>query len=190
MGRRRLQVLLVEDDTDLAELIGRYLSESLRADVTHVETAGEALREELTAQHDLLVASMELPDGEGLELVRRVHENNPCPAILLAEGPTAGDAIAAVRLGVVDILTKPFDLEYLANTIRRAAADHRGRRRERARHKKLRRLVAKIICERRDLAKRMDLICRDFVQAHRRLAEKVTQSGVLAGGKTQLTRHE
>jgi DNA-binding NtrC family response regulator len=180
MGRRPLQILLADDDTDLAELVGRYLSESLRADVTHVETAGAALREELTTRHDLLLASMVLPDGEGLELVRRVHENNPCPAIVMVDGPTAGDAIAAVRLGVVDILTKPFDLEYLASTVRRAAADYRGQRRDRVRHKKLRRLVARIICERRDLAKRMDLICRDFVQAHRRLAEKVAQSGVLA----------
>ena len=181
MRQRPLQILLVEDDTELAELVGRYLSESLRAEVTHVESANAALGEELTTRHDLLLAAMELPDGEGLELVRRVHENNPCPAIMMVEGPTAGEAIAAVRLGVVDILTKPFDLEYLSNTIRRAAADHRGRRRERARHKRLRKLVARIICERRDLAKRMDLICRDFVHAHRRLAEKVAQSGVLAG---------
>jgi len=181
MRQRPLQILLAEDDTDLAELVGRYLSESLRAEVTHVESASAALGEELTTRHDLLLAAMELPDGEGLELVRRVHENNPCPAIMMVEGPTAGEAIAAVRLGVVDILTKPFDLEYLSNTIRRAAADHRGRRRERARHKRLRKLVARIICERRDLAKRMDLICRDFVHAHRRLAEKVAQSGVLAG---------
>jgi DNA-binding NtrC family response regulator len=181
MPQRPLQILLAEDDVDLAEMVGRFLSESLRADVTHVESAGAALREELTTRHDLLLASMVLPDGEGLELVRRLHENNPCPAILMAEGPTAGDAIAAVRLGVVDILTKPFDVEYLSSSIRKATADHRGRRRERVRHKKLRKLVARIICERRDLAKRMDLICRDFVQAHRRLAEKVTQSGILAG---------
>ena len=113
MRQRPLQILLVEDDTDLAELVGRYLSESLRAEVTHVESADAALGEELTTRHDLLLAAMELPDGEGLELVRRVHENNSCPAILMAEGPTAGEAIAAVRLGVVDILTKPFDLEYL-----------------------------------------------------------------------------
>lgn len=180
MGKRPLQILLAEDDTELAELVGRFLSESLRAEVTHVETAGAALREELTTRHDLLVTSMELPDGEGLELVRRVHENNACPAILMADGPTAGEAIAAVRLGVADILTKPFEMEYLAATIRRATTEYRARRRERVRHKKLRKLVAKIICERRDLAKRMDLICRDFVQAHRRLAEKVTRSGVLA----------
>jgi DNA-binding NtrC family response regulator len=181
MRQRPLQILLAEDDADLAELVERYLSESLQANVTHVDSAAEALGEELTTRHDLLLASMQLPDGEGLELVRRVSENNPCPAILMADGPTVGDAIAAVRLGVVDILTKPFDLEYLASTIRRAVIDHRSRRRERVRHKRLRKLVARIICERRDLAKRMDLICRDFVQAHRRLAEKVVQSGALVG---------
>jgi DNA-binding NtrC family response regulator len=181
MRQRPLEILLVEDDGDLADMVQQYLGESLRARVTHVRCADDALTEELTARHDVLLASMSLPDGDALELVRRVRESNPCPAILMAESPTAGEAIACLRLGVADLLTKPFDLEYLSATVRKAVAAHRVRRRERARHKRLRRLVARVVCERSDLAKRIDLICRDFVQAHRRLAEKVSQSGALTG---------
>jgi len=150
------------------------------ARVTNAESAADALREELTARHDLLLASTSLPDGDGLELVRRFHENNSAPVILMAEDPTAGEAIAAIRLGVADVLTKPFEMDYLSASIRKIIRAHRHRRRERVRHQKLRKLVARIICERRDLAKRIDLICRDFVHAHRRLAEKVAHSGILA----------
>lgn len=178
--QRPLEILLVETDAELADMLGRYLTETLRAHVTHVESADEALREELTTRHDLLLASTGLDEGDGLELVRRIHENNICPVILMAENPTADEAIAAVRLGVADFLTKPFELDYLSSTIRRIMRDHRARRRERARHKRLRRVVARIVCERRDLAKRIELICRDFVQAHRRLAEKVAASGILS----------
>lgn len=179
MRHRPLEILLVEDDADLADMVGRYLHESLRASVTHVESAADALREELTARHDLLLASTSLPEEDALELVRRFHENNPCPVILMAEEPTAGEAITAIRLGVADFLTKPFEMDYLSIAVRRAIRVYRHRCRERVRHKRLRKLVARIVCERRDLAKRIDLICRDFVHAHRRLAEKVAQSGIL-----------
>lgn len=178
--QRPFEILLVESDADLAAMLVTYLHESLQANVTHVQSAEEAFREELTARHDLLLAAMSLPDGDGLELVRQVRENNRCPAILMAQSPTAGETIAALRLGVADFLTKPFDMEYLLATVRKALKTRRLRCRELSRHRRLRKLVARIICERRDLAQRIDLICRDFVQAHRRLAEKVTQSGLLA----------
>lgn len=178
MRQRPLEILLAEDDADLADLVGRYLQESLRASVTHAESAADALREELTTRHDLLLVSLSLPD-DGLELIHRFHENNNAPAIAMAQSPTVEEAIAAVRAGVTDILTKPFDLEYLSASVQKATDSYRSRRRERIRYKRLRKLVARIVCERRDLAKRIDLLCRDLVQAHRRLAEKVVQSGIL-----------
>jgi hypothetical protein len=48
------------------------------------------------------------------------------------------------------------------------------------RHRRLRKLTARIICERRDLRQRIDLICRDFVHAYRRLAQRVTEAELLS----------
>lgn len=179
MRQRPAEILLAENDPDLAELIGRFLGESVSARVTYAERAVDALREELTARHDVVIASMDLPDLDGITLARRLRESNGCPIILLAEHPSAEEAIDAIRLGISDILVKPFELEHLSTTVEAAVTCRRRQRSLRQRQKRLRRLVARIICERRDLAKRIDLICHDFVHAHRRLAEKVVQAGIL-----------
>ncbi|GMU24394.1 MAG: hypothetical protein AMXMBFR13_44680 [Phycisphaerae bacterium] len=179
MRERTLEILLVEDDEDLAVMIERHLADCLPAGVTRVSTAAEALREELTTRHDLLVASMDLPDEDVLRLAQRVRRTNRCPIILLGGAPDASEVIDAMRLGVSDVLVKPFELSELSGTVRTALHQTRRLRKQRVRHRRLRKLVARIICERRDLSQRMDLLCRDFVQAHRRLAEKVAQSGML-----------
>ena len=179
MGKRPLEVLLVEDDPQLAELVGGFLRDTLRVSVTHVDSAADAVREELTTRHGLILVALPLAGQDSLGLIRALREHNDCPIILFAEAPTVEDAIEAMRLGVCDILNKPFDLDNLASVIKDSVNQHRSRRRDRGRYRRLRKLVAKIICERRDLALRIDLICRDFVQAHRRLAEKVHDSGML-----------
>jgi DNA-binding NtrC family response regulator len=179
MGKRPLEILLVEDDLQLADMMGGFLRESMQVSVTHVSSAADALREELTTRHGLIFTSLALADEDGLNLVRALREHNDCPVVLLADSPTVEEAIEAMRLGVCDILNKPFEMEYLASVVKHTAGHDRIRRRERSRHRRLRKLVARIICERRDLARRIDLICHDFVQAHRRLAEKVNESGIL-----------
>lgn len=180
MRPRSLETLLVEDDVDLADLLGRFLQESVQASVTHVESGADAVREELTTRHRLAVISLSLANENALDIVRAVRRHNDCPVLLLAESPTAEEAIEAMRLGVVDILIKPFEMDQLAAAVRKATEHYRARRRERSRHRRLRKLVARIICERRDLARRIDLICRDFVLAHKRLAQKITASGMLS----------
>lgn len=180
MRQRPAEILVVENDADLAEMVERLLNESLHANVTLAESAADAMREELTARHDLVLVSTSLPDANGLELTRHLRTDNPCPVILMADQPGADETIEAMRLGVSDILTKPFELEYLSTSVQKALEAQHDRRLERSRRRRLRKLVARIICDRRDLARRIDLICRDFVHAHHRLAEKVAQSGILS----------
>ncbi|GMV96353.1 MAG: hypothetical protein AMXMBFR83_07190 [Phycisphaerae bacterium] len=180
MRKRPLEILLVEEDAELADLIGRFLTEGLGASATHAGSAADAVREELTTRHDVVLVSRTLPDGDSLDLIRAIRRHNDCPILLMGHTPTAEEVIEAMRLGVVDVLNKPFELEHLADVVKNIGERRRLQRRERSRQRRLRKLVARIICERRDLARRIDLICRDFVLAHRRLAEKVTQSGVLS----------
>ncbi len=178
MAERPLEILLADDDQELAEMITSHLPTAITARVTHVRSVEEALREELTCRHDLVIASLQLDTSDGFALIRQLR--GKCrPFILLADAPGPQQLIEGIRLGVLDVLCKPFDMVELAEAVERYARMARRRRRERIRHRRLRRVTARIVGERRDLRQRMDLICRDFVQAYRRLAQKVVESGVL-----------
>lgn len=179
MPERPVEVLLVEDDVELAEMIEHCLQDVMPCRVTHVVSVADALREELTTNHDVVLASMTFPDGDGLELTRGLRPTNSCPVILMAEDLTAERALEALRLRVTDLLIKPFDLAQMAETMREAAQREVRRRRDQLRSRRLRRVATRIIRERRDLRQRMDLICQDLVHAYRRLAQKVTESGML-----------
>lgn len=179
MTDKRVQILLVNADEELAEMVSRCLQDTSWAEVTHVTTASAALCEELTTRHDVVVTAMSLPDGDGLALTRELRLTNHCPVILTTEQPTAEEAIEALRLRVTDVLIQPFDIADLIDLIRRSAERRLSYRHRQRRYRRLRSMVSRIIRERRDLRQRMDLICRDLVHAYRNLAQKVAQSGVL-----------
>jgi DNA-binding response OmpR family regulator len=178
MSEKPLEILLVEDDIELAEMIEQLFIDAVCARVTHVASAGEALCEELTAHHDLAIVSLSLPDADGLGFTRELRKSNKCPVIIVATNPTVDDAIEAVRLGVNEFLVKPFDMAYLADVVSMLGQRQQERQRRRTRYRRLRKISSRIIRERRDINRRLDLICRDFVHAYRRLAKKVTEFGL------------
>ncbi|HOA74011.1 MAG TPA: response regulator [Phycisphaerae bacterium] len=181
MYNRPVEILLVEPDGDLACMIRECLLGGLdAARVTVAADAAAAVREELTATHDVLVVATELPDAAWMDLVRELRRANRGPLILLAQEPTGAEMIEAIRAGVTDVLVKPFDLADLVERVDRAARRAFRSRRRRLRNRRLRKLTGRIIRERRDLRRRIDLICRDFVHAYRRLAQRVSDADLLS----------
>lgn len=70
---------------------------------------------------DVVVTDWKMPQMDGLELLRRVHALNPAlPVVLMTAFATIPDAVAAMREGAFDYVTKPFDNEDLRATIARA----------------------------------------------------------------------
>lgn len=179
MGIRSAEILLVEDDVELAEMVTRFLGDALPVRVTTVSSATEALREELTCRHTLVVASLDLANGEAIELLRQLRVSNRCPVILTAASPNVQELIEVIHLGVVEVLIKPFTLEDLSRVVRRAIRGAVRRRRLKRRYHRLRRLTGRVLRERRDLKQRTDLICQDLVHAYHGLAERVAQTGIL-----------
>jgi DNA-binding NtrC family response regulator len=166
-------ILLVEDDNDVAGLIIDHVERAMKVRVTHVHSAAEAVRENTAEPRDVVLADVSLPDRDDLSLARELRRATDSEVVLMTEAPTLGRAIEAMRLGVRDIFTKPFDLVRLTNSLHEAADARRHRRLEQARYDRLRRVSARIIRERRTLQQRVELVCRDLVGAYRRLAEKV-----------------
>lgn len=118
-------VLLVEDEPHIAEgLIFNLQEEGYR--VTHVES-GEAALEHL-ASHScaLVVLDLMLPGMDGLDVCRRLRqENNQIPILMLTARGEEQDRIAGLSEGADDYLAKPFSLkEFLlrvTNLLRRSS---------------------------------------------------------------------
>jgi len=179
MTRRKPELLIVESDPDLREMIEGYLSVALPVRLSSVPTMAEALREELTHRHDAVLASFDLEDGNGLELARQIRRNNRCPILLMVEEPDPRELVAAMRLGIRDVLLKPVVMAEMVERLQAALRAEAKRRAYRRRVHRLRLLSVRMLRERRDLRRRTDLICRDLVQAYRALVHKVTESGML-----------
>jgi two-component system NtrC family response regulator len=107
-------VLLVDDDRRFAEL----LSNSLRKDghdVEHAATAAEALRLVRERAPDVVLLDLVLPDMDGLTVLERIRELDGPPAVVVMTAhASVATAVAAMRLGALDYITKPIDLEALA----------------------------------------------------------------------------
>jgi two-component system response regulator PilR (NtrC family) len=113
-------VLVVDDEADIRELLELTL---LRMGLG-VECAGSvAAATELlkSRSFDLCLTDMRLPDGEGLELVRYIGTN--CAdlpvAVITAHGSTE-NAVAALKAGAFDYVSKPLSLEQLRTLVKSA----------------------------------------------------------------------
>ena len=105
---RRARILLVEDDEVAATLLVDVLGTI--GDVHWTISAEQASGIVSVRDWDLIVSDIDLPGMNGLELVRNVKHQRPQLAILILSGHSSFDhAVAAMRAGADDYLTKPFD---------------------------------------------------------------------------------
>jgi DNA-binding NtrC family response regulator len=122
-GVRRppLDILLVDDEPEIDVTLG----DMLRTAGHHVTTAaaGDAALALLQSRaFDLMVCDVRLPRVDGLSLFRRARQESPDTAVILMTAyAEVRDAVAAVKEGAHDYLTKPFDPDELLVRIERVA---------------------------------------------------------------------
>src|SRR5580765_8223645 len=102
-------VLVVDDEPTIVEVVSRYMERA--GYETLVASDGlEALR--LAEQHDpdLVVLDVMLPELDGLEVMRRLHDGDgrPVPVILLTARGEESDRLVGLRRGADDYVVKPF----------------------------------------------------------------------------------
>jgi DNA-binding NtrC family response regulator len=116
-----IRVLVVDDEDILAWSIDTELK-ALGAEVTRAGSVREALERFPVAAPDLAITDLKLPDGNGLELLKKWRLEQPdMPVILITAHGAIDSAITALRLGAFDYLQKPFDMKGLLAAVRRAA---------------------------------------------------------------------
>ena len=121
-------ILVVEDDLDLAQTIELYL----RREGHHTERAGDGVRAlELfhAAQSDLIILDIGLPKLDGLEVLRRIRAASEVPVIMLTARAEEVDQLLGLGLGADDYLVKPASARILLARVkavlRRAQSDLR-----------------------------------------------------------------
>ncbi len=101
------RVLVVDDDPNLCEVIGRYLAK----EGFEVELAGDGrtgLERALSWLPDLVVLDLMLPGLDGLQVFRRIRQVAPIPVVMLTARGAEEDRVAGLELGADDYVAKPF----------------------------------------------------------------------------------
>lgn len=121
---RPTRVLLVEDDTRLAEMLVDYLA-GFEVEVQRTESIKGAWTQLRSGAFEALLLDAMLPDGDGFELCRQLRAESDLPILMITARGDEGDRIVGLELGADDYLPKPFNprelLARLRAVLRRAS---------------------------------------------------------------------
>ena len=120
MLKRPNSILIVEDE----DIIRTSLREFLQEEGYDVAVAGSVVNGMIQAKRqdfDVAICDVQLPDGDGLDLLRRLQQLNPSlSGLIITAYATVENAVEAFKSGAFDYLVKPVIFDDLANKLRQA----------------------------------------------------------------------
>lgn len=112
--------LVVDDEADIRELLVLTL-ERMGLSVECASDVAEAQRKLEQREFALCLTDMRLPDGDGLELMRHIFQHRPgMPVAVITAYGSAENAVAALKAGAFDYLSKPISLKQLRPLVQSA----------------------------------------------------------------------
>ncbi len=119
-----LTILVVDDEDYIREIFKDYFETATEYTVFTACDGLEALDIIEKEEIDCCFTDLSMPRLDGLELTRRIHLlDNTIPVVVMTGNPTMDNAIETLKNGVVDFLTKPFQIDQILPTIRRVMAE-------------------------------------------------------------------
>lgn len=114
-------VLVVDDEPSVLSLL-EVLLKRHHLQVATATTANEAIKRMLDDRYGCLMVDKNLPDKSGLDVIAEARRLHPyCACIVMTAFPSYDSILAALRMGAVDYLEKPFhDLPLVAQKVARA----------------------------------------------------------------------
>jgi DNA-binding NtrC family response regulator len=114
------RVLIVDDEERMAAVVAMALGRA-GYDCETCNSGAEALAALERRRADVVVTDWKMPEMDGIELLRRLRERDPSlPVILVTAFASVASAVAAMREGAFDYVTKPFDNDELRTLVARA----------------------------------------------------------------------
>ena len=119
----REKVLLVDDEPEFTEVLSeRMKSRGVDVDVT--ASGREALEKARGRSYDAIILDLSMPEMDGIETLRHLIGENPDLQVILLTGhATLQKGIEAIRLGAMDFLEKPAEIQKLMEKIEQAKAN-------------------------------------------------------------------
>jgi response regulator of citrate/malate metabolism len=176
------RVLVVDDEPTLVELMDEVVSRSVDCRIVRAGSIGEARRILESQPIELMVADVNLPDGDGMSLLPALRKSQPnASAIVITGSPSVDGAISALRNGALDFVPKPFSAEQIVERVRGALARQAVMAKTDRRLVRLREAVRRLNEARKVVSKKVDLLCNDLISAYGDLARQLdtvrTQEG-------------
>ena len=137
----KANLLVVDDELIVRDSLDKWFREE-GYDVAVAESAQDALTKMAARRFDLALVDIKMPGTDGVELQRRMHEIDPDMLVIIMTGYASVEtAVAALKNGAYDYVSKPFDPDDIAHTVHNALS-HRRAQEENAR---LRETVASVV---------------------------------------------
>jgi len=112
-----MNVLIVDDDHDVLDFMQTFFM-NLGYNVVVKDNAKDGYKEVVINQPDLVLLDIMMPDKDGLTLLKEIKDvDKEVSVAMITAYKDAERVIEAFRLGALDCLLKPFNLDYIINTV-------------------------------------------------------------------------
>jgi DNA-binding NtrC family response regulator len=119
-------LLVVDDELIVRDSLDKWFREE-GYDVTVAESAQDALTKMAAKRFDLALVDIKMPGTDGVELQRRMHEIDPEMLVIIMTGYASVEtAVAALKNGAYDYVSKPFDPDDIAHSVHNALSHKRA----------------------------------------------------------------
>ena len=122
---RKYKILIIEDDSDLREIIAEELMLLEEFNAIEAGTAKRGLESVKSDLPDLIILDLSLPDEPGLDVLKTLREQGvKCPILILTAETDEGILVKGLEMGANDFIIKPFSFSVLVARIRTHIGQH------------------------------------------------------------------
>jgi len=115
--RQRKKILIIEDDTELADVIARKLENAGFATLSTTDGL-EGVRLVDSDELDLILLDLTLPDVDGIDVLRHLRQRTALPIVIISGRTEEAERVVGLELGADDYMAKPFGLNELLARVR------------------------------------------------------------------------
>ncbi|MEK7749314.1 MAG: response regulator, partial [Bacteroidota bacterium] len=122
---KRFHILIVDDEESITYLLKTEFEELKEFEIDTAPNGAEAINLIQSRLYDIVLLDVKMPRVGGLEVLKHLKEHSPSTQVLMLTNVVdVKIAIEATKLGAYDFISKPYDVEQLFATVRRAL-EHR-----------------------------------------------------------------